>query len=159
MVFSMSERIAYRKVAGDTYQALHGVHQHLSRVFPDARLRALIEIRVSQINGCAYCLDMHATEARHLGETQQRLDCLAAWREAPFFSERERAALAWAESLTYVIETRAPDDVYTEVKKHFADKELVDLTAAIGMINLWNRMSVAFRSEPRERKQSQLGAA
>jgi AhpD family alkylhydroperoxidase len=150
--FSMAERIAYRKVAEDTYKALLGVHQHLARVFPDARLRALIEIRVSQINGCAYCLDMHTTEARHLGETQQRLDCLTAWREAPFFTERERAALAWAESVTLVANTRVPDEVYAEVKKHFCEKELVDLTAAIGMINLWNRMSVAFRSEPKERK-------
>jgi AhpD family alkylhydroperoxidase len=148
----MSERIAYRKVAEDTYQALLGVHQHLAGVFPDARLRALIEIRVSQINGCAYCLDLHTPEARHLGETQQRLDCLAAWREAPFFDERERAALAWAEAITHVAETRVPDEIYAEAKKHFAEKELVDLTAAIGMINLWNRMSVAFRSEPKERK-------
>ncbi|HEV2436964.1 MAG TPA: carboxymuconolactone decarboxylase family protein, partial [Verrucomicrobiae bacterium] len=90
----MSERIAYRKVAEDTYQALLGVHRHLTKVFPDAKLRSLLEIRVSQINGCAYCLDLHTTEARHLGESQQRLDCLAAWREAPFFTERERAALA-----------------------------------------------------------------
>lgn len=144
-------RINYRTVAADTYQVLLGVHQHLAKVFPDAKLRALIEIRVSQINGCAFCLDMHANEARHLGETQQRLDCLAAFREAPFFTEREKAALAWAESLTHVSATRAPDDVYEEVKKHFSEKELVDLTVAIGMINLWNRMSVAFRSEPKER--------
>lgn len=147
----MSVRIAYRTTAPDTYQALLEVHKHLSTVFPDAKLRALIDIRVSQINGCAFCLDMHATEARHLGESQQRLDCLAAWREAPFFSDRERAALAWAESITHVAETRAPDEVYSEVKKHFSDKELVDLTAVIGMINLWNRMSVSFRSEPKER--------
>ncbi len=155
----MSERIVYRKVAADTYQALLGVHQHLAKVFPDARLRALIEIRVSQINGCAYCLDMHATEARHLGETQQRLDCLAAWREAPFFTERECAALAWAEAVTRVSETHVPDDVHAAVQPHFTEKELVDLTAAIGMINLWNRMSVAFRSTPKERKQSNRRAA
>jgi AhpD family alkylhydroperoxidase len=150
----MSERIAYRKVAEDTYKVLVGVHHHLSQVFPDAKLRALIEVRVSQINGCAYCLDMHANEARYLGESQQRLDCVAAFREAPFFTERECAALAWAEALTHVAETRAPDEVYAEVKKHFADKELVDLTAAIGLINLMNRMSIAFRSEPKERIQS-----
>lgn len=147
----MSERIAYRKVAEDTYQALLGVHGHLTRVFPDAKLRALLEIRVSQINGCAYCLDLHTTEARHLGESQQRLDCLAAWPEAPFFTGRERAALAWAESVTRIAETRAPDEVYAEVKKHFSDRELVDLTVAIAMINAWNRLSVAFRSEPKER--------
>jgi AhpD family alkylhydroperoxidase len=148
----MPERIAYRKVAEDTYKVLLGAHQHLTQVFPDAKLRALIELRVSQINGCAYCLDMHAHEARRLGETQQRLDCVAAFREAPFFTARERAALAWAEALTHISATHASDDVYAEVKKHFADKELVDLTAAIGMINLWNRISIAFRSEPMERK-------
>ncbi len=155
----MSERIAFRKVAGDTYQALLGVHQHLSRVFPDARLRALIEIRVSQINGCAHCLDMHTAEARHLGETQQRLDCLAAWRETPFFTPRERATLAWAEAITHVAETHAPDEIYAVVRKHFPERELVDLTAAIGMINLWNRMNVAFRGEPKERKPSAGAAA
>jgi AhpD family alkylhydroperoxidase len=147
----MSTRINYRTVAADTYQALLAMHQHLAKV-NDPKLRALIELRVSQINGCAFCLDMHANEARHLGESQQRLDCVAAFREAPFFSDKEKAALAWAESLTHVAETRAPDDVYEEVKKHFSEKELVDLTAAIGMINLWNRLSVAFRSEPKERK-------
>jgi AhpD family alkylhydroperoxidase len=148
----MSVRINYRTVRPETYKALLGVHQHLSRAFPDAKLRALIEIRASQINGCAYCLDLHTTEARHLGESQQRLDCLAAWRETPFFTERERAALGWTEAITLVAETRAPDAVFDEVKKHFSEAELVDLTAAIGMINLWNRLSVAFRSEPQERK-------
>ena len=147
----MSVRIQYRTVAPDTYQALLEVHKYLAKAFPDAKLRALIEIRVSQINGCAFCLDMHCTEARHLGESQQRLDCLAAWRETSFFTDRERAALAWAESITHVSETRVPDDVYTEVKKYFSEKELVDLTTAIGMINLWNRLSVSFRSEPKER--------
>jgi AhpD family alkylhydroperoxidase len=148
----MSNRINYRAAAPETYQALLALHQHIAKVFTDAKLRALIELRVSQINGCAFCLDMHANEARHLGENQQRLDCVAAWREAPFFTERERAALAWAESLTHISETHAPDEIYNEVKKHFSEKELVDLTAAIGMINLWNRLSVSFRSEPKERK-------
>jgi alkylhydroperoxidase family enzyme len=95
---------------------------------------------------------MHTTEVRHLSELQQRLDCLAAFREAPFFTPRERAALAWAETITYVAETRAPAEIYAEARKHFSERELVDLTAAIGMINLWNRMNVAFRSEPKERK-------
>ena len=147
----MSTRIPYRNVAADTYQALLGVHQHLSKLV-DPKLRGLIDLRVSQINGCAFCLDMHANELRHLGETQQRLDCVAAFREAPFFTDKEKAVLAWAESLTHIAETRAPDDVYNEVKKHFSEKELVDLTAGIGMINLWNRLSIAFRSEPKERK-------
>jgi AhpD family alkylhydroperoxidase len=143
--------MSYRTVGAETYQILLAVHQHLGKV-TDPKLRALVELRVSQINGCAFCLDMHAHEARQLGETQQRLDCVAAWREAPFYTERERAALAWAESITHVAETRVPDELYEEMKKHFSDQEMVDLTAAIGMINLWNRMSVAFRSEPRERK-------
>jgi AhpD family alkylhydroperoxidase len=150
----MTARIKYQTTAADTYQALLGVHQHLTKVFPDAKLRALIDLRVSQINGCAFCLDMHANEARHAGESQQRLDCLAAWREAPFFTDRERAALAWAESLTLIADTHAPDEVYAEVKKHFADKELVDLTAAIGMINLWNRLGIGFRGEPKLRHAS-----
>lgn len=144
----MTERLAYRQIAADTYQQLRGLHDHLGRVLPDARLRALLEIRVSQINGCAYCLDKHLREARRLGESQQRLDCLAAWREAPFFSEAERAALAWAEALTCIAETHAPDEVYESVKPYFADKQLVDLSVAVAMINLWNRLSIAFRSEP-----------
>lgn len=150
----MTTRINYATTSADTCQALLGVHQHLTKVFPDAKLRALIDLRVSQINGCAFCLDMHANEARHAGESQQRLDCLAGWHEAPFFTERERAALAWAEALTLISETHAPDEVYAEVKKHFPDKELVSLTAAIGMINLWNRLGIAFRSEPKERPRS-----
>lgn len=147
----MSTRINYRTVAPDTFQALMALQQHISKVFTDGKLLALVQLRVSQINGCAFCLDMHANEARHLGESQQKLDCVAAFREASFFSEREKAALAWAESLTHVSATHAPDEVYEEVKKHFADKELVDLTAAIGMINLWNRMSLGFKVEPKER--------
>jgi len=153
LLFSpMSERIACRKAAEDTCQALRGVHRHLTKVFADAKLRALIDIRVSRINGCAYCLDLHTTEARHPGESPQRVDCLAAWPEAPSFTGRERAALAWAEAVTPVAETRAPDEVYAEVKKHFSDKEPVDLTVAIAMINAWNRLSVAFHSEPKGRK-------
>jgi AhpD family alkylhydroperoxidase len=148
----MSVRIPYRTAAPETYQALLEVHKHLQKTFVDAKLHALIDLRVSQINGCAFCLDMHTTEARQLGESQQRLDCVAAWRGAPFFTDRERAALAWAESITHVAETHVPDDVYNEVKKHFSEKELVELTAVIGMINLWNRMSVSFRSEPKARQ-------
>jgi AhpD family alkylhydroperoxidase len=148
----MSDRIAYRTVGADTYKVLLGVHQHLAKVFPDGRLRALIEMRASQINGCAFRLDMHANEARHLGETRQRLDCVAAWRETPSFTPCERAALAWTEPVALVAETRAPDEVDAEVKQHFSDVELVSLTAAIAMINTWNRLSVAFRSQTAERK-------
>jgi AhpD family alkylhydroperoxidase len=146
----MSQRIQYRTVSPDTYQALLGLQQHLSKVV-DPKLRALVELRVSQINGCAFCLDMHSHEARQLGETQQRLDCVAGWRDAPFYTDRERAALAWAESLALVAATRAPDEVYAEAKKYFTEKELVDLTADIGMINLWNRLCIGLSAEPKER--------
>ena len=142
----------FKALAPDIHERVLALSQLTTKAGLEKELLELVKIRASQINGCAFCLDMHANEARRLGETQQRLDCVAAFREAPFFSARERATLAWAEALTHVSGTRAPDDVYAEVKKHFTDKELVDLTAAIGMINLWNRMSIAFRTEPKERK-------
>jgi len=107
-----------------------------------------MNMRVSQINGCAYCLDMHSKDARAAGETEQRLYELNAWRETPFYSERERAALAWAEALTLVHETHAPDDVYEEARKYFSEEELVSLTIAIVAINGWNRLSIGFRTVP-----------
>ena len=114
----------------------------------DPALLHLIKMRVSQINACAYCLDMHSKDARAAGETEQRLYELNAWRETPFYSERERAALAWAEALTLVHETHAPDDVYEEARKRFSEQELVSLTIAIVAINGWNRLSIGFRTVP-----------
>lgn len=108
-------------------------------------LMELVKIRASQINGCAYCLHMHTTEARKIGETEERIYLLDAWRESPLYSARERAALAWAEALTLVADTRAPDDVYHSVKEHFSDEELVILTLLIVTINGWNRIQVGFR--------------
>jgi AhpD family alkylhydroperoxidase len=105
-------------------------------------------MRASQINGCAYCLDMHSIDARAEGETEQRLYTLNAWAETPFFSDRERAALAWTEAATNVSETHVPDEVFGEVKKHFSEKEIVDLTLAVAMINLWNRVAISLRSVP-----------
>jgi len=105
-------------------------------------------MRASQINGCAYCLDMHSLDARAVGETEQRLYTLEAWAETPFFTDRERAALAWTEAVTMVSETHVPDDVYEETKKHFSDQEIVDLTLALGMINLWNRLAISTRALP-----------
>ncbi|MGH6737755.1 MAG: carboxymuconolactone decarboxylase family protein, partial [Bradyrhizobium sp.] len=102
----------------------------------------------SQINGCAYCLDMHTTEARKLGESDERMHLLNAWREAPVFSARERAALAWLEALTLITEGHVPDDVYAEARSQFSEKELVDLTAAAVAINTWNRLAIAFRAPP-----------
>jgi len=111
----------------------------------DRTLLELVKIRASQINGCAYCLDMHTKDARALGETEQRIYALNAWRETPFFSERERAALEWAESVTRVGDTHVPDDVYERVRAHFEEHALVALTFAIITINSWNRLAVSFR--------------
>jgi AhpD family alkylhydroperoxidase len=109
------------------------------------RLFTLVEIRASQINGCAYCIDMHTKEARAAGETEQRLYALSAWRETPFFSERERAALDWTETVTLVAETHVPDDAFARVSEHFGEEEVLALTFAVIVINSWNRLSVAFR--------------
>jgi AhpD family alkylhydroperoxidase len=123
-------------------------HQ-ISRIrFVGPRLRALVEIRVSQTNGCVYCVDLHTKQARHLGEAQQRLDTLPVWHESPYFDERERAALAWAEALTHISETHAPDADYNKLAEHFSEKEIVDLTIAISLINAWNRISIGFRKLP-----------
>ena len=114
----------------------------------DPALFHLIEIRASQINGCAYCIDMHTKDARAAGETEQRIYALDAWRETPFFTERERAALAWAEAVTEVAHGHVPDEVYEQAREHFSEKELVDLTLAIVAINGWNRLAISFRKVP-----------
>ena len=146
----MQARLDLRKIADpEAVKAVMGVQAFLnnhSRLEPS--LLNLVWLRASQINGCAWCIDMHTKDARALGETEQRLYALNAWRDAPFYSERERAALAWAESVTLVAQTHVPDDVYEEAKKHFSDQELVNLTLAIGQINVWNRLNVAFRNVP-----------
>jgi len=108
----------------------------------------LMKIRASQMNGCAYCIDMHTKDARAAGETEQRIYALSAWRETPFFNARERAALEWTESVTRVGETHVPDETYESVKRHFSEAEMVSLTFAVISINGWNRLAVAFRAEP-----------
>jgi AhpD family alkylhydroperoxidase len=112
----------------------------------DRTLYELVKIRASQINGCAYCLDMHTKDARALGETEQRIYALNAWRETPFFTDRERAALEWTEALTRVADTHVPDDVHARVAAHFTEGELVALTFAVVVINSWNRIAVSFRA-------------
>ena len=111
----------------------------------DKRLFTLVKIRASQINHCAYCIDMHTKEARAAGETEQRIYALSAWRETPFFSDRERAALDWTETVTLVADTHVPDDAFARVSEQFGEQELLALTVAIIVINSWNRLSVAFR--------------
>jgi AhpD family alkylhydroperoxidase len=144
----MHKRIDYRHAAPKTTQSLLTVAGYLKEAFPDHKLKALIELRVSQINGCAYCVDMHSKEARALGETQQRLDCLCVWREVFFFSDAERAALAWTESVTRISESPVPDDVFEELAKHYSEEQIVNLTAVVGIMNLWNRISISFRNTP-----------
>jgi AhpD family alkylhydroperoxidase len=137
-------RLDYLAAAPQAIQALSSAGKYLHAEQFDPKLKSLVELRVSQINGCAYCLNLHTAEARAHGEKQQRLDTLSAWRETTFFTEREQAALAWAESLTLIADTHAPDDVYANVTKHFQGKELVDLTLVIVNMNAWNRIAIGF---------------
>ena len=125
---------------------LDEVENYLQRCGLDQKLMALIRIRVSQINGCSYCLHMHTEEARKLGESDVRMHLLDAWRESNLYSARERAALAWAESLTNIATTHAPDDVYVEARHYFLEKDLVNLSIVIVMINAWNRLAIGARS-------------
>jgi AhpD family alkylhydroperoxidase len=129
-------------------KAMMGLESYVRRSGLEAPLLHLIKTRASQINGCAYCIDMHTKDARAEGETEQRLYALNAWRETPFFSARERAALEWTESLTLVSETHVPDDTYESVREQFGEDELANLTMAIVAINGWNRIAIAFRSTP-----------
>jgi AhpD family alkylhydroperoxidase len=126
---------------------MFGLQKYVEASGLEAPLLELVKMRASQINGCAYCLDMHSKDARAAGETEQRLYVLNAWREAPFYTDRERAALAWTESLTLVSENHVPDEIYAEVRKHFSEAELVNLTLAVVAINGWNRISIGFRAE------------
>jgi AhpD family alkylhydroperoxidase len=150
-------RLAYYQVAPDALKALSATRPYLESSGIEPRLRALVELRVSQINGCAYCVDIHSREARRAGEGLQRLDCLPVWRETPFFDDRERAALAWAESVTLVPQTDVPDGVYEEVRKHFSERDLVDLTLVVTVMNAWNRMAISFRQGPVARPERKEG--
>ena len=142
----MNARIDARRVNPKIRQHMLAIGAHLHGSSLGTRLLHLVEIRASQINGCAQCLDMHTQDTRAEGETEQRLYTLDAWREAPFFDERERAALEWTEAVTLVADTHVPDDVYERVKQHFSEQELIDLTFAVTQINTWNRLNVAFRT-------------
>ncbi len=143
----MSSRIEYGKVAPGAYRAMAGLEKYVHECGLEAPLLELVKMRASQINGCAFCLDMHSKDARAAGETEQRLYLLNAWREAPFYSDRERAALAWTEALTLVSENHVPDDVYEEARQYFSEQELVNLSLAVVAINGWNRLAISFRSE------------
>jgi AhpD family alkylhydroperoxidase len=142
----MKQRLNPYQAAPETVKALMALEDHLAKSGLETSLYHLVKTRASQINGCAYCIHMHSREARARGETEERLYLLDAWRESPLYSERERAALAWTDSLTLIAETHAPDDVFEEVKKHFSDDEIVKLTVLIGAINTWNRLAISMRS-------------
>lgn len=144
----MQQRIDVTKVSPAAYQAVAALQSYVDQSGLDAKLRELIKIRVSQINGCAYCLAMHTRDARKIGETDERMHLLDAWREAPLYSVRERAALEWVEAITLVSETHIPDTAFEVVRKQFSEKEIVDLTAAAVAINTWNRLAIAFRVPP-----------
>jgi AhpD family alkylhydroperoxidase len=141
-------RLNARELAPDAYAALTGVERYIHNCGLEQSLIELVKMRGSQINGCAFCLDMHSRDARHLGETEQRLYLLNAWREAPGYSARERAALAWTECLTLVASRGAPDAEYDALTQQFSPVEIVNLTTLIGMINLWNRLAIAMRAQP-----------
>lgn len=144
----MEQRINGFEKGQGALNAMFGLTKYLSKSKVEQKLFHLIEFRVSQINGCAYCLDMHSKDLRAEGETEQRLYMLEAWRESPFYSDRERAALAWAEAVTLVNEGHVPDEVHDEARKQFSEEELIDLTLAITTVNAWNRLNIAFRTTP-----------
>jgi len=139
-------RIEYGKVMPAAIEAMVGLQAAADHGGLEPKLVELVKVRASQLNGCAHCLDMHTKDARSIGEDEQRLQVLAAWREAPFYNQRERAALAWCESLTMLSETGAPDNVYTELTAHFSPEEIVALTLQVVAINSWNRLAVGFRT-------------
>jgi AhpD family alkylhydroperoxidase len=144
----MEERLNYAEAAPQGYRAMLALSRYAEECDLEPLLLELVRMRASQINGCAYCLDMHSKDARALGETEQRLYALNAWRETPFYSPRERAALLWTEELTLISQGHVPDAVYEEARQHFSEQELVDLTLAIVVINGWNRLAISFRSQP-----------
>jgi AhpD family alkylhydroperoxidase len=144
----MHPRIDVSKINPAAFKAVLALQTYVDQSGLDAKLRELIKIRASQINGCAYCLILHTRDARKMGESDDRMHLLNAWREAPVFSEKERAALTWTEALTVVSESHVPDEVYEQVRRQFSEKEIVDLTAAVCAINTWNRIAISFRAPP-----------
>jgi len=144
----MQPRIQYAKVAPGAMTTMLGLETYVLHCGLERSLIELVKLRASQINGCAYCVDMHTKDARAEGETEQRLYAVSVWEETPFFTERERAALAWTEAVTLVGQEHVPDDVYQQARGSFSETELVNLTLAIIAINGWNRLAISFRAVP-----------
>jgi AhpD family alkylhydroperoxidase len=144
----MKQRLEFAKVAPGAMKAMRELEKHVASSGLERSLYELVKTRASQINGCAYCLDMHTKDARKAGETEQRLYALSAWRETPFYTDRERAALEWTEALTLISQNDVPDSLYEHVHKFFDEQEMVALTMAIVAINGWNRLAISFRTVP-----------
>jgi AhpD family alkylhydroperoxidase len=144
----MKARLNPMQAAPDTMKALLALENQVQTSGLERSLIELVKTRASQINGCAYCINMHTADARKHGETEARLYLLDAWRESPGYSDRERAALAWTEAVTLISKTHAPDDVYDELRAHFSETETVNLTMLVATINAWNRIAISFRSIP-----------
>ncbi|MFM0213634.1 carboxymuconolactone decarboxylase family protein [Paraburkholderia sediminicola] len=144
----MEQRLDFYKANPAAIKVLLGVEERIGKSALEKSLTELVRLRASQINGCAFCVDMHTTDARKGGESERRLATVVVWRETPFFTDRERAALEWTEALTLVSQEHVPDAVWQAVRPHFSDEELVDLTLLISAINAWNRFAIAFRKLP-----------
>ena len=152
----MEPRFTYVTAAPGAFRAMLGLARYLHECGLEQSLLTLVDLRASQINGCAYCIDMHWKDLRASGESEQRLYSLDAWRESPFYSERERAALEWTDALTLITNGHVPDEVYEKVRPHFNDKELSDLTLAIVSINGWNRLNISARTVPGDYRPGQF---
>jgi len=146
----MQARLDFYTASPDVLKAMIALETATNKLGIDPVLMELIKLRASQINGCAFCVDMHSADMRKAGETERRIAAVVVWREAPFFTPAERAVLAWTEALTRIADTHAPDAVYEELSAHFSPKQMVDITLAINTINSWNRLSVGFRKLPAE---------
>lgn len=145
----MNARIDFYTASPDAMKAMMALEAAVAKLGIELPLMELVKLRASQINGCAFCVDMHYADARKAGETERRLNSVVTWREAPFFTERERAALAWTEAVTLIAQHHAPDEDYTVLAAQFSPAEMVNLTLAINSINSWNRLAIAFRKIPK----------
>ncbi len=155
-----SERISISKaLSSDAYKALYTLENYVQKSSVEHSLLHLVKTRASILNGCAYCIDMHTKDARADGESEQRLYGLVAWKETPYYSERERAALLWTDAVTLVAETHVPDEIYEQVRKHFSEQELIDLTLAVIAINSWNRLAISTRALPGSYQPARRGAS
>jgi AhpD family alkylhydroperoxidase len=144
----MNQRIQFDKASPGLMQAMYGLEKYLRHCGLETGLLDLVRLRASQINGCAYCVDMHSKDLRAAGESNERLDSLVTWRESPYYTDRERAALAWTEAVTLISNDHVPDDIYAWARQQFDEGELVNLTAAVAAINAWNRFAISFRVPP-----------